>query len=87
MPVTQEELNRFHEFASARLNNGGGDASLHELVELWLESGVARDVACEQRAAVNAVLRRSIRELESGLDRPAAEVMAEIREELDLPAT
>jgi len=86
MPVTQDELNRFHEFASARLNNGGGDASLYELVELWLEAGVARDVACEERAAVNASLRRSIRELEAGMDRPAAEVMADIRAELDLPS-
>ncbi len=83
MSVTQDELNRFHEFASARLNNGGGDASLQELVALWLEA----DVACEERAVVNAVLRRSIRELEAGRDRPAAEVMAEIRAEFDLPAT
>jgi hypothetical protein len=76
MPATLEELEAFHRFATARLNNGGGQLSLEQLLSEWLSR---RD-----REEVNAALRQAIAEMRAGEGQPLGEAMEELRQELGL---
>jgi hypothetical protein len=77
VPLTQQELDRFHEFVSARLSNGFALLSLE-------------DTLCEFReyqtevASLNAALRESAEEARQGKCGPLdpERLKAEIREEL-----
>ena len=65
MAVTSEELARFTQFATDRVNNGGVE-SLEECLLLWRE-----------HAEVNEAIRRGLAEADAGLGRPAREFMEE----------
>ena len=72
--ATQQQLNQFHEFASAKLSSAGGDQlSLDELLVLWKAS---------EFSATVADVRESMQEEERGQLHSLAEVDEEIRADL-----
>lgn len=77
MPLTQQELDRFHEFASARLNNGLAGLSLEETLSEFREYQL-------EVAGLNAALQESSEEARQGRCGPLdpERLKAEIREEL-----
>ena len=75
MPITQEQLDSFHRFATEKLHNGGSDLSWPELFDLWrIENPTA-----DQQAEIYAALDESLDDIENGRHRPADEVMRELR--------
>jgi hypothetical protein len=77
MPVTLEELHRFHRFAEEKLGNGGSDLTLYGLVDLWLIAQPSPERLHDDVQAVKAALR----DLDAG-DRgvPLEEHLQEMRE-------
>lgn len=73
MPITREELKSFHDFASARLNNGGS-ASLEDCLCQW------RMVREEDELVAD--IQNSLDDIEAGRVRDLEEVIADIREGL-----
>ena len=71
MAVTQEELDRFHRFASEKLGNGGGDLSWDELFIQW-------ESICDQDD-VNAAIKQGLADVDAGRHRPASEVMEDLQ--------
>jgi len=69
MSVTPDQLDDFHQFALAKVKNGGAE-SIAELAHQW---AIARE-----RAEVNQALREAIEDLSAGRFRPAEEVSREI---------
>ena len=80
MAVTQEDLNRFQQFALERLSNGGAE-SMDELFYLWR----VLNPTPEEQQDVRDAIRVASADLEAGRHRPAAEVTAEIRRRLNIP--
>jgi hypothetical protein len=78
MSVTQQDLDRFHEFASHLIRNGGMDSSLEDLIAKWR--------AARERDEVNSALREAIDDLNAGRARPADEVTNDLRKKHRLPA-
>jgi hypothetical protein len=74
MHATRQELDSFHEFALAKLCNGGADLSMEQLLADWRE-----------RNECNAALREAIAEMRAGKGQPLDEALDEIRQELGLP--
>jgi hypothetical protein len=80
MSVTLTELESFHQFAQAKLANGGAD-SLEELCDLWrLEHPTP-----EESADIHEAIREGLADIKAGRYRPAAEVSAEIRAKYGIP--
>ena len=77
MFVTQQELDAFHRFASARLGNGGSEQTWDDLLVQW-ESNRDRD-------DINAAIRRGLEDVEAGRHRPAEEVIEELRQKHKIP--
>mgnify|MGYP006982547890 CR=1 FL=1 len=77
MPVTQQDLNNFHRFATEQLESGHV-GSFDDLFVLW-DSMRSRD-------DVNSEVARGLDDLEAGRYQPAAEAMAEIRDEFGFAA-
>ena len=77
MPVTQQELDKFHRFVSKRLENGVADFSL----ERWLVEFRAYQ---EEVVSLNAELQESIEQVRRGEAGPldVEQLKAEIREVL-----
>lgn len=69
------ELEQFHNYASARLANGGADLTLEELLSQYR--------AAREREEANEGIRRGLRDLAEGKHRPAEEVMAEAYRRLE----
>lgn len=67
MPVTQDELDHFHSFASQRIKQAEDQLTWDELIVLW-ESTCRRD-------DVNAAIRRGLADVEEGRYEPANEAM------------
>jgi hypothetical protein len=78
MPITQDELDRFHRFASDLLQNGGRTMSLEEILSRWQTA--------REREEVNAALREASDDLKAGRARPAKKVTRELRKKHHLPA-
>ncbi len=78
MAVTQQELDRFHEFATHVIQNGDKDLSLDELIARWR--------ALREREDVNLALREAIADLKAGRARPAEDVSNDLRKKYRLPA-
>lgn len=76
MPVTLQELDRFHEFATQVVRNGGKDMSFDELIAKWQ--------AAREREDIHAAIREGIDDLKAGRTRPADEVMSELRHKYKL---
>jgi hypothetical protein len=80
MPVTQEQLDRFHRYASAKIREASEDLEWDDLVSSW-----QRDHSGDrERAEINAILRQSIREMEAGLTVDAYAATEEIARDLGL---
>ena len=73
MPVTHNDLEHFHQFASEKLGNGGAE-SLRQLVSQW-------EVTREHERSV-AAIRESVAEDEAGESVPVEDAFAEIRSRL-----
>lgn len=76
MAATLSDLENFHQFAVAKLNNGGA-RSLRALVSLW--------EAAREREEVNAAIREGLKAIDEGRYRPFEESMAEFRAKHNLP--
>lgn len=74
MPVTHDELEKFHRFATGKVESSEAD-SLQELVAVW--------VAVQEAQASVAAIRESIAECDAGLDEPFENAIAEIRDRLE----
>ena len=70
MPITQADLQDFHEFATGRINNGGSEECLEELAYQWQ--------LLRERDDVNADIRQGLADVEAGRGRPAREVCDEL---------
>lgn len=70
MPATTHDLELFHQFALERVQSGGAALELDELVMLWYDAA--------EREEINAAIRQGLAEIDAGLGRPAADVMAEL---------
>jgi len=77
MPVTLEELESFHQYASGRLKDGTAAPSLDELFMEWADR---RD-----RSTINDAIRRGLADVDAGRYEPAADAMRKIRHEFGLP--
>lgn len=69
MPLTQIELERFHDFAKARV----GRASLEDCLREWRRMSEEDEVLAD--------VQQGMREFASGLARPLDDVMGSIRRE------
>ena len=75
MAVTTEQLDDFQQFARQKINNGGGDLSFDELVELWmLKKLPAEDLQDSLRA-----MEEGIADAEAGRVRSVDEVFDELQ--------
>lgn len=73
MPVTQVELDSFHQFATQRLGCGESRLGWDDLFLLW-DTTYHAD-------AVNAAIRHGLDEVDRGEFQPAERVMGELRAE------
>ncbi len=81
MPVTQQQIDSFHGFATEKLGNGASDLSIDELYELWrLENPTP-----EEQDDIHASIRRGLADVEAGRYEPAEEVMSRLREKHGIP--
>ena len=80
--ATQEEIDSFYRFVSERLVNGGSEMSIDELYDQWRLENTGPEHFTENVAAIQA----SIDDMNRGdTGRNAAEVIRDLRGELDLP--
>ena len=76
MAVTQDQIDKFHRFASEHVSRRGGASSLEELIDLWQVENPSPEQAREDVLAVKAALR----DMESGeRGRPWDEFAREFR--------
>lgn len=74
--MTQEQIDKFHRFASEHVSRRGGAASLEERIDLWRIENPSADQAREDLLAVKAALR----DMENGeRGRPWDEFASEFR--------
>lgn len=77
MPVTQQDLDSFHQFASERIANSVVPLSFDDLIVEWLSH---RD-----RDDINAAIEEGLADVEAGRHRPARHVTEELRQKYGLP--
>lgn len=53
MPITHEQLDSFHRFATEKLHNGGSDLSWPELFDLWRIENPTADQQAEIYSALD----------------------------------
>ena len=79
-----EQVESFYRFATERLENGGADLSMDELCDEWRIKNPTPEEYAENVAAIQV----AIDNLNKGAEcRDAKEVIEEIRERLNQPAT
>ncbi len=78
MPMTADELDRFHSFAHNKLGTGGAD-SLQELVDLWTAEAPDESQLRESMEA----LRRGLADAQAGRVRAAVDVFGDLAERYD----
>ena len=82
MPLTQEQIDSFHRFASEKMSNGGANMTMQEILQLWsLENPTD-----QERAEVNAIIRQGDEDIAAGRGRPVDEVNEELRRKYNLSA-
>jgi hypothetical protein len=62
MPVSQREIDQFHQFASDELKRGNADDSIDDLFDRWRLANAAE---CQSRADLHAV-RAALRDMQNG---------------------
>lgn len=79
--TTQEQIDSFHQFATAKLANGGTTKCVDELYDEWRSENVSDDEFARNVVAI----QESIDDLNNGVPRrDAHEVVREAREYLKL---
>jgi len=78
MSTTQEEIDRFHHFASEKLSNGRADLSMDELYRQWQTE--------QEKSAAIASIERGLEDADAGRLRSLEDVDADVRNELSFPA-
>ena len=76
MPITTDDLNRFHEFAVSMVSHGQTELTLAELV--------AHCQHAQERASANESIKQSLAEFETGQGQPAREFLAEMKNKYNL---
>lgn len=76
MPITTDDLNRFHEFAVSMVSRGQTELTLAELVAHWQQA--------QERASANESIKQSLAEFEAGQGQPAREFLAEMKNKYNL---
>ncbi len=82
MAATRDELESFNQFALERIDNGGADLALEELLDQWRVENPSPEQFSENVAAIQAAID-DMKRGDSGRD--ASEVIRELRQELNLP--
>ena len=82
MPLTQEQIDSFHHFASEKMSNGGADMTMQEVLQLW----ALENPSDQERAEVNAIIRQGDEDIAAGRGRPVDEVNEELRRKYNLSA-
>lgn len=77
MSNTQDQLNAFHQFATARLASGDSSPSFDELLVEW--------DSVRNQDEINAAIQEGLDDIEAGRTRPVDEVVDEFRQGLGLP--
>lgn len=75
MAVTAEQLDDFQQFARQKINNGGGDLSFDELVELWM----LKNLPAEELQESLRAMEEGIADAEAGRVRSVDEVFDELQ--------
>jgi len=75
MSITNDELNSFHQFALAVIQEQGKDLTLESLVSQWRNS--------QERRETNEAISQSLAEFESGQGRPVKEFLDEMKTKHD----
>ena len=76
MPITTDDLNRFHEFAVSMVSRGQTELTLAELVAHWQQA--------QERASANESIKQSLAEFETGQGQPAREFLAVMKNKYNL---
>lgn len=77
MPVTQHQIDDFHQFATNRLKSGETKLTIDDLIIEWDSS--------RNRDEINDAIREGLADIEAGRTRPAAEVTEELRRKYNIP--
>lgn len=80
MMTIQEELESFHRFAAARLQESAGPFSLDDLFALWRTENPAAEDYAENVAAIQAAYDDFLR---GDRGKPAGELTRQLRAELE----
>lgn len=81
MPVTQQQIDSFHRYATERLSNRGAELSIDELFDLWR---IENPTPEELHADVLAV-KASLRDIEAGgTGQPFEDFKREFRAQNDI---
>ncbi|MBW3541912.1 MAG: hypothetical protein KY476_16710 [Planctomycetes bacterium] len=83
MAATREQLDSFHEFASAQLDHAGVELTLQQLLDLWRIQNPTRSERAENVAAI----REALDDMEAGdTGEDAANALEECRAGLSASA-
>jgi len=77
MPITQNQIDDFHQFATDRLKSGGAELTIDDLLIEWDSS--------RNRDEINEAIREGLADIEAGRTRPADEVTEELRRKYNIP--
>ena len=77
MPVTQAELDSFHQFAKTWLDTGGPSVTWDDLLVQW--------ESLRNRDDINASIRAGLQDIEAGRHRPGMEVLTELLQKFAIP--
>ncbi|WP_459555481.1 hypothetical protein [Lacunimicrobium album] len=76
MAVTQEQLDKFHQFASDYLRSADETLTMDDLLVEW--------ESLAHRSEINAAIQEGLDDINAGRTRPAREVTQEIRRSLGI---
>ncbi len=81
MPLTQEQLDSFHRFATQKINTGCTDMTMRELLQLW----ALDNPSAEEQADVAAIIRQGDKDIEAGNFQTLDDFMDDFRSRNDIP--
>jgi len=81
MPLTQDQLDSFHRYATEKINNGGSDMTMRELLQLW----ALENPSDEERAEVAEIIRQGDKDIEAGNFKTLDDFMVGFRAKNNIP--
>ena len=81
MPLTQDQLDSFHRFATEKIDNGGADMTMRELLQLW----ALENPTDEERAEVAEIIRQGDKDIEAGNFQTLDDFMDDFRAKNNIP--